>query len=436
MKTNIAKSYTAATHEGGAAWPHATVEQQLRRSVLSCLLWEDEFYEDGKSIATRIAELAAQVPPKALAGLAIEARHKQHLRHVPLWLLCSLAKTGKGMKLVADTIEQVISRADELSEFVALYWKDGKRPLSAQIKKGLARAFRKFSAHQLAKYNRDEAVKLRDVLFLCHAKPKNAEQAETWKQLINGTLKAPDTWEVALSGGADKKATFERLIVEEKLGYLALLRNLRNMMDAGCDETIVRAAIIQRRGAERVLPFRYVSAARACPRMEGTLDQALLATLANVPPLPGMTAILVDVSGSMNDRLSGKSDLTRMDAAATLASMLTGTRRVFTFSNSCIEIPARLGMSGIDAIRNSQPHQSTRLMEAVTAINNEVAYDRLIVITDEQAHPGNGMPAPKGRGYLINVASNKNGVGYGPWVHIDGFSEHTLRWIAEHESAR
>ena len=72
-------------------------------------------------------------------------------------------------------------------------------------------------------------MKLRDVLFLCHAKPKDEAQDATWKQLIGGTLPTPDTWEVALSSGADKKATWERLIAEKKLGALALLRNLRKI---------------------------------------------------------------------------------------------------------------------------------------------------------------------------------------------------------------
>ncbi|MFO7863430.1 MAG: TROVE domain-containing protein, partial [Salinivirgaceae bacterium] len=105
-----------------------------------------------------------------------------------------------------------------------MYWKDGRQPLSAQVKKGLAAAFQKFNAYQLAKYNRDGEVKLRDVLFLCHANPTSQEQELVWKKLIDGTLESPDTWEVNLSSGADKKETWERLLREEKLGALALLR--------------------------------------------------------------------------------------------------------------------------------------------------------------------------------------------------------------------
>src|SRR5271166_779791 len=306
-RTNVLSRSNLVTHEGAPAWGHMTPEQALRRSVLSCLLWEQEFYEDGQSIAGRIAEAAKTVSPRVLADLAYEARGKFNLRHVPLLLLALLA--GRGVKdgLVGDAIAATIQRADELAEFLTIYAKvNGVAPgalkpkLSAQVKKGLAAAFTKFDAYQLAKYDRAGAVRLRDALFLCHAKPKDDEQGALWKQLIAGELTSPDTWEVALSGGADKKETFERLLREGNLGYLALLRNLRNMTQAGCDDALIREAILARKGAQRVLPFRYIAAARACPQMEPALDQALVASISAMPALRGKTAILVDVSGSMD----------------------------------------------------------------------------------------------------------------------------------------
>lgn len=451
MRTNVAPRFTERTHEGAPA-ACMTPEQALRRSVLSCLLWEREFYEDGEEIGARIAKLAEAVDPQTLAALAVEARQTRHLRHVPLLLLTVLARTGSGTPLVADTIERVVSRADELAELLALYWRGGKQPLSAQMKKGLARAFRKFDAYQLAKYDRAGAVRLRDVMFLVKPKPLDEEQAEVWRKLAAQELESPDTWEVALSGGADKRETFERLIREGNLGYLALLRNLRNMAEAGCDPLLVRDAIVARKnGAHRVLPFRYVAAARAAPQFEPALDQALTEAIAAMPVLPGRTVVLVDVSGSMSAKLSVRSDLTRMDAAATLASIIPGDVRMFSFSNELVEVPPRRGMAGVDALIRSQSHGGTALAGAVQTVNDQVPYDRLIVITDEQAghvlggqslygfgHSGfdnRPVPGPKGRGYMINVASARNGVGYGKWTHIDGFSEAVLTFLGEHERA-
>ena len=433
-QTNVKRSFShVQTHGGAPAFPHMNPMQQLRRSVMSCLLWEREFYEDGQAIADRIAEHAKAVSAADLAAVAIEARTTHHLRHVPLLLLCELAK--RGGKDVGEAIYQTIQRADELAEFLSLYWRKGKIPLSKQVKIGLARAFRKFNAYQLAKYNRDNAVKLRDVLFLTHAKPKDEEQAAVWKQLVDGTLAAPDTWEVALSAGADKKASWERLLREGQLGYLALLRNLRNMTQVGVGGDLIVSAILARKGADKVLPFRYVAAARACPQLEPAIDAALSEAIADMPPFDGRTIVMVDVSGSMDESLSAKSDLKRVDAAAALASIINGQVRLFTFSDMLVEVPPRRGMAGVDAIMKSQPHGGTALAAAVAEIN-KLPHDRLIVVTDEQATDGRVMDAVASRAYMINVASAKNGVGYGKWTHIDGFSEGVLRWIHAFEDDR
>jgi len=434
MKTNLKRAPGPVTHEGAPAIA-SNPYTELRRAVLACLLWENQFYESGEDIAKRIGALVKQVPQEKVAQLAIDARTKFKLRHAPLLLVREMAR-GKG-NIIGRTLSEVIQRADELSEFVAIYWKDKRQPLSKQVKVGLAHAFQKFNAYALGKYKGDDkAVKLRDVLFLCHAKPKDEAQAATWKKLIDGTLEAPDTWEVALSAGADKKETFERLIRENKLGYLALLRNLRKMLEVGCDETMIRAAISAGAHGSKALPFRFIAAARAAPRFEPQLDAAMQIAVAEMPKLTGTTAVLVDVSGSMDAALSAKSDLKRMDAACGLAIMareLCEDCRVFAFSNAIAEIPARRGMGLADAIIKSMPHQGTNLGAAVAWINGNVKYDRLIVVTDEQSHDAVG--APKGRGIMVNVASAKNGVGYGPWTRLDGFSEAILTYIQESEVA-
>lgn len=419
------------THEGAKAYPHLKPIQELRRSVLSCLLWEDQFYENGASIADRIVGLCDKVNSDDLANLAVDARSKFNLRHVPLLLACRLAK--KGGKIVSDTVEKIIQRPDELSEILAVYWRDGKKPISKQLKLGIGRAFRKFDGYSLAKYNRDKAIKLRDVLFLTHPKAKDEEQQSLWNKLANNALETPDTWEVELSSGKNKKETFERLMREGKLGYLALLRNLRNMEQSGVDRDLIRDQILARKGANRVFPFRFVAAARACPSMERHLDRAMIESIKEIPPFSGKTVVLVDVSGSMDAQLSGKSDMTRIDAACALASLIDGNIRVYSFSEMIVEVPHRLGMAGVDAIRSSQAHSGTYLGNAIGWLNANIAHDRLIVITDEQSHDRVPDPICE-NAYMINVASHKNGIGYGKWTHIDGFSEGVLRYIREVES--
>lgn len=457
MKLNTKIKAPAVYTAEGAKAISIDPYSELRRSVLSCMLWEDAFYEAGVSISDRITELVAKCDPKKVAALAIEARDTMKLRHVPLLLVATLAKHAGGTSLVSDTLEHVIQRADEPAEFLKIYWRNGVTPIANQIKKGLARALRKFNGYQLAKYNRGGDIKLRDVLFLTHAKPsekqvgngeaiavdavlkKDYKRGEVMRhkdslfhKLVEGTLETPDTWEVALSAGKDKKATFERLIQEDNLGYLALLRNLRNMEEAGCDRSVVSKAISARKGAQMVLPFRYVAAARAAPAFAMALDKALLESIEEMTPLSGTTLVLVDVSGSMDMRLSAKSDLTRMDAACTLASIIPGDVRMMSFSNRLVEVPAYRGMAGVDALHKSQSHQGTELYQAV-AQANKIPHDRIIVITDEQAAQGSRVNPVVKNAYMINVASYKNGIGYGAWRHIDGFSENVLRWITEFE---
>jgi TROVE domain len=420
------------THEGAHA-RNISPELQLRRSVLACLLWEDQFYEEGVEIAGRIQTLAPKVKPESVAALAVEARRKMKLRHAPLLLVREMARQKTHRALVSQTLAQVIQRADELAAFVAIYWKDGKVPLSAQVKKGLAQAFRRFDEYHLAKYDRTSPIRLRDVLFLCHAKPRDAEQAALWKRLIEGKLETPDTWEVALSSGAEKREAWERLLRERKLGALALLRNLRNMKQAGVDEDLVLAAL-EGMSTARVLPFRFLAAARSVPQWEEALERAMLSALGEQAKLPGRTALLVDVSGSMTYPLSQRSEMLRTDAAYGLAILLREICEkpaVYSFSNDLVEVPPRRGFALRDAVDASQSHNATYLGRALEKIPEK--YDRIMVITDEQAH--DRVPGPRGRGYVINVASAQNGVGYGPWVHIDGWSESVVEYIRALELA-
>ena len=425
------------THEGAVA-QRVDAKTELRRTVLTCLLWEDTFYEKGNDIATRIAELVARAKPEETAALAREAREKMQLRHAPLFLTRELARRKNAGPLVAETLERVIQRADELGEFVSLYWKEKKQPLSAGAKRGLARAFTKFDAYQLAKYNRDSAVKLRDVLFLCHAKPKDIEQEAVWKKLVENTLESPDTWEVALSAGKDKRENFERLLCEGKLGGMAVLRNLRLMLATGVDPNVIRERL--EKGVARALPFRFVTAARHAPKLEEAIEKAMLHGIAGFETLPGATGLVVDVSGSMDGRLAAKSETTRMDAAAGLAILLREKAEEFsiaTFSDACVELPARRGFALRDAIASSQAHSGTHLKRALMELRDKRDWrllDRVIVITDEQSHDGS-LPAWSKHAYVVNVAPYKHGVSYGSgWTHIDGWSERIVDYVAAAEA--
>ena len=429
------------THEGARA-RRFTPEAELRRSLMNCLLWEDQFYEDGVSIAERMAKLVLAVAPETAAALAVEAREVMNLRHAPLLIVREMARYPSHRGLVAETLARIIQRPDEMAELLAIYWADvlgpmqqrKRQPVSAQIKKGLAKALTKFDAYQLAKYDRDGPVRIRDVLFLVHAKPKDEAQEKIWKELVDGTLATPDTWEVSLSSGKDKRETFERLIADKKLGGLALLRNLRLMQNAGVPRDTIASAIAAMR-TDRILPFRFIAAARHAPDLEPELESAMLKSLKEQARLKGATRLLIDVSGSMDAALSAQSEMTRLEAAcglAILAREVCDKVEIFTFSNEVKKVPPRRGFALRDAIAGSQPHAGTYLGKAVSEIDQKGV--RLIVFTDEQSH--DQVPAPIGRGTMINVASYQHGVGHGDWQRVNGFSEAIIAWIVASEETR
>jgi len=442
----------------GAMAVHLTPLKALRRLTLTSLLWEDAFYAKGSHLAKEATRLVPQCKPEDVAALAVEARDQMYLRHVPLFLVRELARIKGNGALVARTLEHVIQRPDEMGEYLAMYW-DGKSvtprraPISAGSKRGLRAAFGKFNAYQLAKYDRDSAIKLRDVLRIVHAKPKDAEQAAIWKHVLERTLESPDTWEVALSSGKNKRETFERLLTEKKLGGLAFLRNLRNMVEANVEPALMRARFADPFG--KVLPFRFLAAATHAPRWEAEIEQAMLASVATLPKLTGTTALIVDVSGSMGQPLSAKSELNRLGVAAALSILVReqsdhaiiiatagndGTRR-----HQTAELPARRGMAVRDLVLNAARTMGGGgifLVQCMEAAREIIGRDveRVIVLTDEQDCDLKLRPdqvTTFGRwNYLINISNERNGVGYGQkWTaHIDGWSERVLDFVLTAEA--
>lgn len=427
-------------------------EAKLTRLTMAHMLWEKQFYMDGKTSVELIQSLVAQVEPQFVANLAKAAREQYKLRHVPLVLMRGLAKTGK---LQAQALCDVIQRPDEMSEFLSIYWNNKeptvvpsygryavkpasekasfkKEAISNQVKKGLALAFAKFNEFQLAKWDKNSAeISLRDVMFLTHPKPANVAQELLFKKIAAKELATPDTWETELSAGANKGETFMRLMAEGKLGALAFLRNLRNIRDAGIPDNLIRE-YGAKVNTERVLPFRFIAAARIVPQFEDMLEKMMFKCLEGHEKLKGKTLLLVDCSDSMfGTKVSAKSDLDRFDAAAALSVLcreVCEQVEVFGFAKNAVRVAPRRGFALIEAIKastNGGTDLGTALATANRAVDN---YDRVIVFTDEQSST---LPQklPNATGYILNVASYENGLNLDTWTTISGFSEASLDFI-------
>lgn len=447
-------------------------EALLRRSVMANLLWEDNFYENGQSITENIKAFIPHVDPNTVFEIAVEARHIQKLRHIPLLIAREMARLPNHKKHVGKLLPLIIQRPDEITEFVSIYWKNGKQPLSKQVKIGLAAAFNSFDEYQLAKYNRNTEVKLKDVAFLVHPKPpvgkkgdvaqpidkKGYKRGEVFRhddflvtKLIKDELKTPDTWEVALSSEKDKKESWTRLIKERKLGALAFLRNLRNMIDVGVADKVIRDGF-DSLNAKWLLPLNYIAAAKHAPKYLREIEELMFRS--QFPTLVGRSIVIVDVSGSMVWPISGKSNFTRMDIASSLAVMaaeMSDQITVYATAGSDYTrthqtkfVPPKRGFALIDEIYKAQDKLElggifTRQAVKYVREQEKEDPDRIIVISDSQDCdlPNAGMPEPFGKyNYIIDVAAHTRGINYdGVWdAEISGWSDHFLTYIAKYEN--
>ncbi|MBS1635785.1 MAG: TROVE domain-containing protein [Bacteroidetes bacterium] len=356
MKFNIFKrnANVVNNYEGSKAYS-MTPEMELYAAVATAGL-NDSFYEKSNDRLLRIRELMLKNNPEYVAKLAVYARTQMNMRSIPLVLAVELAKTNSGNAVVGQTVKGVVKRADEITELLAYYQISNNRNgtkklnrLSKQVQKGLSEAFNIFDEYQFAKYNRDAAIKLRDALFLVHPKAKNEAQQALFDKIADNCLATPYTWETELSAlGQIKfenskaralavKAKWEELIDSGKLGYMALLRNLRNILEANVSVMSVRKVCNQLSDPQAVaksrqLPFRFLSAYREVRSLKSdfvpmvllALEDAVTAAAQNLKGFDENTRVVIacDVSGSMQKPVSAKSKVMLYDIGLVLGMLL------------------------------------------------------------------------------------------------------------------
>lgn len=429
----------------------------LRRAVLANLLWENIAYMDGESVTEQIKRLIPQCDPIDVANLTIEARVIQKLRHTPLFLAVEMCKHDETRPYVKDVLPKIITRADMLTDFMALYWADGKCPICNSAKKGLAAAFHNFNEYKFAKYDRDAEIKLRDVMFMVRPKPETQLEAELYKKIADRTLETPETWEVLLSLAHtldEKKAVWTKLITEGKIGGKAMLMNLRNMQDAGVPRPVIEEGLKKLNGT-MLLPLDFLKAMRMSNGFDREIEDAMLRTYENLPKLPGKTLFIVDVSGSMGSLTSDGSKFSRLDVACSLAMIC---------ANKCedFELVCTAGSDSDrreEQIRIEYPSKGFKLFQEIQDSRRTVGgggiftyqcleklrkelgnkihdYTRIIIFSDSQdidvSYGSKNKPRPFGKyNYICDVSCHTRGINYkGVWTaEISGWSEHMLDFI-------
>lgn len=425
----------------------------LKRITLANLLWEDIAYVDGLSVAEEMKRLIPLCPAEEVYNIALSARRDSKLRHTPLFIAVEMCKHESTRQYVHKLLPQIITRADMLTDFLAIYWKDGKCPLANCVKRGLAEAFHNFNEYQFAKYDRDATIKLRDVMFLVHPVPTTDTERDLFKKIADRTLATPETWEVLLSAGNDKKETWTKLITENKIGGLAMLRNLRNMASANVSNGIIEEGL-SKLHKSMLMPLDYLKAYTNTPQYGRWIENAMIESYKSLPKLKGKTLLILDMSGSMMANVSRKSQFTRKDCAIAMAMLAI---------NQCEDCTLVL-TAGDDGVRIHKsmildnPSIGFGLNDQIKSFNNLLGcggiftrqclewckeragsdFDRIIVFSDSQDcdYPNARIPNPFGKyNYICDVSSERHGINFqGKWTaEISGFSDHFLQYIAAYE---
>ena len=394
----------AVNHAGGLAYAQGA-KVALAALLLTSFL-TDQYYRDARSTLHELVRLIHAVDPLYAAKAAVFARTRFGMRSVTHVVAGETASRVKGEQWPKRFYEAVVERPDDVTEILSYYASaHGLRPLPNSLKKGLARALRGFDDYELAKYRAGKrSISLVDAVNLCHP-----QATPSLTRLMNGTLTPADTWEVALTRAGQaarrdshraalKRRAWRRLLREHKLGYFALLRNLRNII-ATCDEECLALAArgLEDRGAlraSRIFPIRIHTALVhlqpiAPSVIVHALEEALELAFENVPVLDGRTLVAVDASGSMvaGSMVEGGA-VPPIDKAILFAAGIVKRSHsdVMLFSNDAELVAVDPSAS----IADMSAWLRARVAAAGTNFNAvferaRLAYDRIIILSDMQA---------------------------------------------------
>lgn len=410
---------------GGQAYKQ-TPELELI-SILLTSFANEQFYKSSSDTFETLKNLVKICDKKFVAKAAIYARTQFGMRSITHVVASELAKYISGETWSKEFYTAIVYRPDDMMEILS-YHKSNNGKIPNSIKKGFAKAFDKFDKYSLAKYRADgKAFKLVDVVNLVHpiATEKNKEVIEA---LIKGELKSFDTWETELTKAGqtatndDEKAEFKKnawikLITEKKIGYFALLRNLRNIIEQAPEiineaiELLTNENLIKK---SLVLPFRFITAFQEIQKLQDgkivryvlmALNKAVDISINNVPKFDGETLVVCDVSGSMTD--NPKTPLIASLFSAALVKSNNADFMVFAESAKYVNLNP---MDSTITISNQIQFSGggTNFRSIFQTANKK--YDRVILLSDMQGWISRETPKKEFNDY-------KNKFGANPFVY-------------------
>jgi hypothetical protein len=419
---------------GGSAYTRSA-EHRLVSLLLTNFL-TDQFYRSANQSMQELETLLKQVDPLFAAKAAVYARNEFGMRSISHAVAAGLASRVAGTDWGRRFYDRIVRRPDDMLEITAAFLarEDSGKNLTNAMKKGFAASFDRFDGYQLAKYRGEgKQVKLIDLVNLVRPVPTK-RNAQALQELVNGTLKNRDTWESKLSAagqtaGEDKSTAkaqaWADLLKEGKLGYFALIRNLRNLLEQApelidlieqqlTDENRIRRSL--------VLPFRLLTAWKeiekvalndgrqvsvgerlrtmvgvsksstpsgARRRVLAALEQAIVISFSNLPELKN-TLVAIDNSGSMDSAAAGSNNVRCNELGALFGFALAqrSNADLLEFGTTARYLKYRLGTSPLAFAAafgsNNKVGHGTNF-ETIFATAGKRPYERVIILSDMQS---------------------------------------------------
>lgn len=376
-------------------------KEKLITMVLTTMFNETKFYGDNSNELVELAiKLIQEKEGKFVANLAVFARNEMNLRSVSHVLCTLLAKEVEGKAYVKYAVAGVCQRADDITEILACYLSFYGKPIANSLKKALAKAMNKFDEYQFGKYkNSHKEVNFKDVLRITHAKACNDKQNDIFNKIINDNLAIPYTWETELSSRGNTTEVWEELIDSGKVGMMALLRNLNNILNAdpeNLDKVLDTFKSEKNITRSKILPFRFYSAyssiennPNCSSKVLGVLEEALEISTKNIEKLDGKSLVAIDVSGSMTQSISARSTISVGEIAVLLgaiANHICDDTIILTFDDRLKKISLSKH-SGI--ISNAKSIKMTGggtdiSLPLIHLLENKIKVDRIILLSDNE----------------------------------------------------
>ena len=427
-KFNETKTIKTVNNCGHVAYS-MTDKAKLVTQVLTSFFNESKFYGDNSAEIEETIIKVIKKEPEFISKLAVYARREFNMRSIAHVLTAYLAHEMEGKPYVRETVKGISLRGDDVTEIMAFYLSKFGKPIPNSLKKGINYVLIKFDEYTFAKYKGNgKAVKMRDLLCLCRPTPISESQSQMWKRCLENKLETPVTWETQLSANGNNAETWEKLIDSGKVGYMALLRNLANIIKANpnnIDKVLERIQNPEAVRKSKQLPFRYLSAYRTIQPIAGSkvldaLESAVDIAAENIPKIHGNTVIAVDVSASMHDKISSKSEIRCYEIAlmlAYIANRICDNAYIFAFDTDLYKITVSKRVNIIDATLNTRISGGGTNMSLPFKymISNKIKADRVIIMSDNMCNSGVTWCSHKTVNTLANEYRAKTGNNI--WVH-------------------